>query len=79
MMERAAKLREKRRLERMFPGADRTVRFRTGGKDYLFARMPDGRVRAALNGKELEKPPKAVVRFARRLMSEKDVDEVHGL
>jgi hypothetical protein len=79
MEKRAAKVREARRRERLFPGAEAVVRFRSGGRDYTFARMPDGSVRAALNDRVLERPPKAVLRFARRMMAQQDVDAVHGL
>lgn len=78
-MDRAIKAREARRLEHMFPGADRIVRFRSAGRNYLFARMPDGTVLAALNGRAMKKPPKAIIRFARQRMAERDVAEVHGL
>jgi hypothetical protein len=79
MLNRAAKVREARRLERMFPGADRTLPFRSGGQSYLFARMPDGKILAALNGRVIARPPKAIARLARHLMAQADVRDVHGL
>lgn len=79
MAKRAAKVREARRLERMFPGADRTVRFRSGGQSYMFVRMPDGKILSTLNGRALRKPPKAVAKLARQLMAEADVRDVHAL
>jgi hypothetical protein len=79
MLNRAAKVREARKLDRMFPGADRTLPFRLGGKSYLFARMPDGKILVALNGRMLAKPPKHIVRFGRTMMARQDVDDVHRL
>jgi len=79
MLNRAAKVREARRLDRMFPDADRTLPFRLGGKSYLFARMSDGKVLVALNGRMLARPPKHIVRFGRMMMARQDVEEVHGL
>jgi hypothetical protein len=74
-----AKAQEERRQDYMFPGADRILRFRSGGKNYTFARMPDGRILATLNGEPVKKPSKAVMKHARTMMARADVDDVHRL